>query len=276
MARTIKDIQADIIAAKENDATLSTLDSTSKVAIWRLWVYIMAVAIWTLEVLFDQHKADVEALIAAQKPHTLRWYQNKALEFQYGSDLVTGEDYYDNSSLSDDQIAAQMVIAEAAAIENNFTLTIKISGESGGELSPVDNDVYTALEYYFSEIKDAGVKLSIINNDADKLKLIVDVYYNPLVLKSDGARIDGASDTPVADAVKSYLRNLDFNGDFVLSHLIDYMQAVEGVEIPNVTECLCAKYDNPAFTNVTVKYNPYAGTLRIYDPGDLVINYIVA
>lgn len=274
MARTIKAIQAEIILAKENDAILSALDSTSKVAIWRLWTFIVASAIWTLEVLFDAHKSNVQDLIEAQKPHTLRWYQQKALSFQYGSDLVAGEDYFDNSLLDADQVAAQLVIAEAAAVENNFLLTIKVSGETNGELAPVSNDIYDALVYYFSEIKDAGVKLSVINNDPDKMTIKMDVYYNPLVLTSDGNRIDGASDTPVQDAINNYLRNLQFNGEMVLSHLIDYCQAVEGVEIPHVVECLCAKFDNPAFINVTVRYEPYAGTLRIYNDTDIELNFI--
>lgn len=274
MARTIKEIQAEIIAAKEADATLAGLDSTSATAIWRLWTYIVAVAIFTLETIFDAHKAEVNDLIANSKPHTLRWYRQKAMDFQYGSNLVYGEDYYDNSALTEDEIIDQRIVSEAAATELDSFLRVKVMREVSGELEPVTNDQYQAIDFYFSEIKDAGVKLELISQNADKLILEMDVYYNPLVLNSNGNRIDGTSSAPVQDAIKKYLRNLLFNGEFVLASLVDYVQAVDGVDIPHVVKCQCAKFDNPSFTEVTVRYNPFAGVLRLYNPGDLTINFI--
>ena len=47
MARTIQEIQTLILQAKAQEPALNELNSTSKVAIWRLWVYIIAVAIWS-------------------------------------------------------------------------------------------------------------------------------------------------------------------------------------------------------------------------------------
>ena len=273
MARTIKEIQAEIITAKEAQAGLSALNSSSTTAIWRLWTYIVAVAIFTLETIFDIHKAEVLDLIANSKPHTLRWYRQKALDFQYGSDLVYGQDYYDNSALTEDEVNAQKIVSEAAATEIDSFLRVKVMRELSGELEPVTNDQYSTIEYYFSEIKDAGVKLEIVSQNADKLLIEMDIYYNPLVLNSSGGRIDGASSEPVQDAIKSYLRNLNFDGEFVLAYLVDYVQKVDGVDIPHVVSCQAAKYDNPAFTNVTVKYNPFSGVLRIYNVGDLVLNF---
>ena len=49
MARSIQDIQQLIYAQKAQEPALENLNSTSKVAIWRLWVYIISVAIWSLE-----------------------------------------------------------------------------------------------------------------------------------------------------------------------------------------------------------------------------------
>lgn len=274
MARTIKEIQAEIIAAKEAQTSLSILSSTSATAIWRLWTYIVAVAIFSLETIFDIHKAEVNALILSSKPHTLRWYRQKALDFQFGSDLVYGEDYYDNSALTEDEVNAQKIVSEAAATETDNYVRVKVARELAGELEPVTNSQYNALDFYFSEIKDAGVKLELISQNGDKLKLAMDVYYNPLVLNSDGQRLDGADNEPVQKAIKNYLRNLRFDGEFVVASLVDYVQLVDGVEIPHVVSCQAAKYDNPAFTNVSVKYTPFAGYLRIFNPGDLVLNFI--
>lgn len=67
MARTIEEIQAEIYREKENYEELNELNSTSKTALWRLWIYIVAVAIWSLEKLFDLHRADINERIRVQK-----------------------------------------------------------------------------------------------------------------------------------------------------------------------------------------------------------------
>ena len=63
MARTVSEIQEEILRQKNQEPSLNTLNSNSKVAIWRLWAYITAFVIWTLEKIFDEHKKEVsEAL----------------------------------------------------------------------------------------------------------------------------------------------------------------------------------------------------------------------
>jgi len=84
MARSIEQINNEIIKAKESEPALVGLTSTSKVAIWRLWAYITAFVIYTLELIFDQHKAEVLDALTQLKPHTARWYRNKALAPHYG------------------------------------------------------------------------------------------------------------------------------------------------------------------------------------------------
>jgi len=75
MARSIEQINNEIIKAKESEPALAGLTSTSKVAIWRLWAYITAFVIYTLEQIFDQHKAEVLDALTQLKPHTARWYR---------------------------------------------------------------------------------------------------------------------------------------------------------------------------------------------------------
>ena len=64
MARSIQDIQQEIYQSKENEPALNELNSTSKTAIWRLMIYIVSVAIWTLEKIFDLHKKEVDEMLA--------------------------------------------------------------------------------------------------------------------------------------------------------------------------------------------------------------------
>jgi predicted peroxiredoxin len=275
MARTIAQIQADIISSVQADPALSTLTSPSATAIWRAWTYVVAVAIATLENLWDVFRAETLDEIARRKPHTLRWYQQKALDFQYGSALVEGQDFYDNSALTPDQIAAQKIIAQAAASEENDRLIVKVAKEVSGELEPLDSTEYDAVADYFAEIKDAGVRLTLRSFNADKLLLTMDIYYEPTILGPSGARLDGSDNEPVQGAIRNYLRSLAFDGRFVKSHLVDALQNVEGVYVPEVRVCLAAKYDVATFTTVDIEYRPYSGFLRLYDEStDLNLTFI--
>ena len=58
MARKIDEIYLAILQEKNLHTELDELNSTSKVAVFNLWAYIVAVVMWTLENLFDQHKAE--------------------------------------------------------------------------------------------------------------------------------------------------------------------------------------------------------------------------
>ena len=235
MARTIQEIQTLILQAKAQEPALSELNSTSKVAIWRLWVYIIAVAIWSLEKLFDQHRADIDKRLAELKPHTARWYRSKALAFQYGFDLLPDSDKFNNQGHTEEAIEASKIVKYSAVIEskNEGRLIVKIAGEQGDTLQPITDAQKQAFEAYLQEIKDAGVRLSVVNYQPDVLHLQMKIIYDPLVLDSNGQSIIHAT-KPVETAIKDYLKRLPFNGELVLAHLIDVLQQAEGVRIPHL------------------------------------------
>ncbi|ATA75217.1 nucleotidyltransferase [Capnocytophaga sp. H2931] len=235
MARSIQDIQEQIYQAKASEPALNELNSTSKTAIWRLMIYIVSVAIWTLEKLFDLHKKEVDEMLSELKPHTARWYRNKALAFQYGFDLLPDSDHFDNRGSSEDAIASSKIITYSAVVEskNEGRLIVKIATEQGGELQPISDEQKNAFETYLSEIKDAGVRLSVVNHPPDVLRLKMKIVYDPLVLDANGQSILDAT-KPVEDAIKTYLKNLPFDGELVLAHLVDALQQVKGVKVPHL------------------------------------------
>jgi hypothetical protein len=274
MARTITTIQNNIIAGVAANATLSPLlTSTSRVAIWRLLALVVATAIWTLETLFDIHVADVNETISKLKPHSLRWYAEKATAFQFGYNLVDDADYYDNTGLDETTVEASKVVAYAAVVEQDRGLRIKVARDVGADLAALTAPQLDAFEEYMKRIKDAGVRLNITSTAADELKLSLEIYYNPLVLNSAGGRLDGTVSEPVQDAVKEYLKNLPFNGVFVLQNLVDVLQLVDGVKIAHLVGSQ-ARYGLLPFQSFGVKYLPDAGYLRLANPGDLTITFI--
>ncbi|MEY4902835.1 MAG: hypothetical protein RLZZ292_650 [Bacteroidota bacterium] len=275
MARTIQEIQAEMITAIQGNLTLSALNSTSVVAIWRLITYTVAVAIATFENIQDGFRVDLLDMVARQKPHTLRWYQAKALAFQLGSVLPSGEDEYDNTLLTPAQVAAQKIIAHAATIEDNAVLLVKVAKQLGGELFKLSVIEYDAFSEYLFLIKDAGVNTLVISQDGDKLKLNMDIYYDPLVLTPTGGRIDGTDAEPVARTIKNYLKTLPFNGVFIKSRFVDALQVVEGVVVPEVRLCQATRFDSTNFISVDIQYKPYSGWLRFEDVNiDLNLTYI--
>ena len=191
MARTIEQIQNEILKAKETEASLNELNSTSKVAIWRLWVYITAFVIWTLEKIFDEHKKEISKLLSEQKPHTARWYRNKALAFQYGFNLRSETDLFDNTGKSKEEIENSKIIKYSAVteVEIESRLIVKIATESvapTSNLSPLTQEQKAAFDVYINEIKDAGVRITTINYLPDILKLQMKIYRDPLVLDENG------------------------------------------------------------------------------------------
>ena len=235
MARSIQEIQTLIFQAKAQEPALNELNSTSKVAIWRLWVYIIAVAIWSLEKIFDLHRVDIDRRLAELKPHTARWYRNKALAFQYGFDLLPDSDKFNNQGHTEEAIEASKIVKYSAVIEskNEGRLIVKIAGEQGDTLQPITDAQKQAFEAYLQEIKDAGVRLSVVNYQPDILHLQMKIVYDPLVLDSNGQSIIHAT-KPVETAIKDYLKRLPFNGELVLAHLIDVLQQAKGVRIPHL------------------------------------------
>lgn len=269
MARSIEQIQQEILTAKENETALQALNSTSKTAVWRLWMFITAVAIWSLEKLFDAHKAEVDEKIKQLKPHTCRWYRNKALAFQYGFDLLTDSDQFDNAGHTAEQIKNSKIIKYSAVTETaeESRLIIKIATEYNEELQPITTEQKQSFEAYLSEIKDAGVKVTVINYRPDILRLKMKIYRDPLVLDQNGQSIITGKN-PVEEAIKAYLKRLPFNGELVLAHLVDELQKVEGVRIPHImlveSKWIDASVNDYAnFQPIDVKTIPISGYFKI-------------
>jgi hypothetical protein len=211
------------------------------------------------------------------KAHKLRWYREKALAFQFGQALVNDEDYYDNTGLTIEAVIAMQVIKHAAMTESaEGNLRLKVATEINGELAPlsrVSPDQYTPFVAYMNLIKDAGVKLVIDTLPADKLRLSIDIYYDPLVIDLTGSRLDGSSVKPVEVSIQQYLKSLPFNGEFIIASLTDKLQSTAGVVVPQVN-WVNISYSGQPWVAVNARYVPYGGYLRIYDTTDLMINYI--
>ncbi|MGV4413880.1 nucleotidyltransferase [Chryseobacterium sp. T1] len=270
MARKLEDIYQSLIDYKEQQPELAVLDSTSKTSIWRLFLYIVAYASWVIETLFDDLKTEILAILDMLMPHTKRWYRRKALMFQYGFSLRPDTDVFDNTGKTAEQIEASKIIKYSAVTEavNESRLIIKIATENGGKLAPIQEIEKQAFDAYLAEIKDAGVRITVINYLPDILRLQLVIYYDPLLLTPEGASILNPSIKPVEVALQEFMKELPFNGELILQSLIDKLQVTEGVKIVQIINA-SSKWisdngvDYGDFQNVAVTKVPTSGYFEI-------------
>lgn len=270
MARTIEEIYDEMIAEKESKATLSGLlpvgagssfqdllndiTSLSKVANWRLWIYIHAFGTFVLETLFDRFKADVEILKAQAVYGTETWWIEQMFVFQFGDPLVI-LDVEGVAVLGYDPVNTTNQIIKAAAITSlGGVSTIKVAKESGGDLVALDTAEISALIGYVDKIQPAGVKVNVISLNADLIKTFAEIYYSALFVESEII-------TNVEAAIEGYFTAIDFGGVMNINRLIDAVQAVEGVNDIKITD-IQAKPVGGSYAVIDREYQTSSGYIK--------------
>ncbi|MDJ0363561.1 hypothetical protein QMK33_00235 [Hymenobacter sp. H14-R3] len=235
MARTIPVIKQSILDAIAASPILGgLLISTSAVSVFGLLAYVVAFAINVLETIFDRHMADVDAKLAAPQEGTTEWYAKIVKLFQQGDQLVVDDDgiHYPAGS------SGLLLVTQATAKENDTTgrLFLKVATDDAtapGGLRSLTAAELVQVRGYITRRKYPGTKLELVSREADALKLGANIYYDPLVELNDTNSATGLVPglrSRVASAITSYLRNLKFDGQVVVSKLEDAIQAVVGVE----------------------------------------------
>lgn len=281
MARTISTIKADLASQFMTNSTMASAygftvgdsfdDAFSKVSIESILLYIMAYCAYIVEVLFDTHKTEVNDIIDTMKPHTRNWYETKAKAFLFGYSLVEDEDFYDTNLLTDDQITAATVVKYAAAVEKSGIVYLKIAGGDSDNRTPISDGQKAAFEAYIKEIKDAGVVVYAVNEAPQYFGLDSTIYYDPMVLDSTGMKLEDGS-YPVKEAIEDFIASLKFNGEYRNASLVDVLQDIEGVVIPELAQSKWSN-DGETWTAIDAKVTPDSGYFKIYDSSHLNITY---
>lgn len=274
MARSIAEIYNEMITEKESSAALdallpadetyenllANLTSASKVAAWRLLFFIVAVSIWIHETLFDNFRDEIEARAAELYVGVPLWYRDQCYKFQYGDELVWDGLKYGYAEIDEEAL----IIERAAVIEVGSQVRIKVAKLEADLPAPLTTDELEAFELYMNSIKVAGTNIAVISRDADLLKVAYTVYYDPLVMNSDGELISDDTIKPVEIAINNYIQELPFDGVLNLTKLTDQVQAAEGVIDPLLTTAE-AKYGLLEYEAIAREYNADAGHMKI-DP----------
>ena len=255
MAQTTDEIQEEILTDIENASELPALEvltdneaqnisnvtNTSRAGVLRSLIYVFAQKASLIQQLWDVFKRDIEERISASRPFTQRWYRDTALAFQFGDDFDEFGEYATPTTNTEIQaVEDAQIIAKAAVVQTIINgvgaLRLKVAKDNGS-LQPLTSAELSAFQNYIEKKGAAGVFVQATSNQADDLKLEVDVYYNPLIIDNEGKRLDGEDDQPVQNAVKSFLKqknDQNFNGQLNLVELTDALQQVDGVVSPYI------------------------------------------
>lgn len=274
MARNISEIKSEAArefmrnerAAERYGFTPGTEfgDVFGAASVENILLYVWAVCAWTVERLVERHKAEVSAEIERMIPHRPKWYRDKVLMFMEGKELCGDSDEYDTEGMSESEVAAARVVKHAVATESRdaSVLTIKVAGERGGERCPLTAAQERELEAYIGEIKDAGVRTALVNMEADTFGCSVDVYYNALL---EPGQVRAACEA----AIREYIENLPFNGEYTNMALVDRLQDVEGVRIAELRGSEARAANESVTTRINARLTPAAGYFK---PGNITVN----
>jgi hypothetical protein len=272
--RTVDEIKQDITTDFMRNESVAALfgfkvgDSFtahfSKVSVVSVLFYIFACAAFVLERLFDSYRKEVDDRIEAIIPHRPKWYRDRVLAFMKDRTLIPDTDEYDTADMTDEEITAARVVKHAVADESDDAslLTIKVAGEQGDRRCPLDAQTESQLKAYIAEIKDAGVRTSLVNIAPDRFNCELDIYFNPMLLAS-------AVESTCRETIQNYIENLPFNGEYTNMALVDQLQKIDGVRIPELRSATTVAAGESVVTAIDARCVPAAG---YFEMGDVKLN----
>lgn len=223
MARQVSEILNELIATKNTITELDVYNSTSKRAIWRLWLYVVAVSIVVLEQMQDLYVSQVETILARSAAASKLWLQNKMFEFQY--------------SATDPQIVQLINLApQYPVIDTGLRIITACSVTSATPnivmLKVAKSDPYEALltaevnaaQDYIDTIGSAGISYNISSLNPDRIFIEGEIFFK--------GQYSAVIQTNVIATINNYFQTLsktNFDGSLKMSDLEGIIRNVVGV-----------------------------------------------
>lgn len=273
MAKEIRGYYDELVAEKNSMSTLNAhqpnIDSAqqlladiatpSKVADWRLWLWIAAFCTWLSETRWDRFKKETDEKIANNQYGSPPWWRVEVLKFQHGHELTYLNNKFQYAVID----PAVQIIKRAAIIESEGVVIIKVAKLAGNVPTVLTAQELTSFDAFVNKIRPSGVATTTVSRNADKLKVIGSIRYDAIIPLADVK-------ASVEAAIEAYITNLPFNGEFTLVALVDAIQKAKGVLIPTLTS-VEAKYGAIPYAVITERYIADAGYMTI-DPDFLLAN----
>lgn len=281
--RSIAEIYDELLAIKEgrseldgltpiNDSSAKFLNdnsSGSRVAVWRLWLWLVATGNWLTELIIKRHKEEIAEIFRSRMYGTLQFYQAICLDFQFGYSLEWNGRQYAYSDTDSIMALESKIIKRAAVVQATSQLQFKVAKETDGLIEPLDVDERSAFMSYLTALVYPGTNFVVISEAADDLRIDALIYFDPLILAPNGSMLSDSNVFPVHDAINRFVSNLPFNGRMNTQKLIDAIQAVAGVK-DIVVNALDARYGGLPYAAVGNEYVPFAGHMTLQEADSLI------
>lgn len=223
MARSINQIQQEIIAFKNAQPELAAYNSTSHRAIWLLWTYVVAAAIAIHEQLLDVYNASLETLLATLPAANKLWVQKKMFEFQYSAtepqivQIIDAVPQYPTKNTT-------LNIITGCSVTSMYPNEVTIKIVKGDPYAPLSTPELNAAQDYINTIGVAGINYSVVSLNPDTLYVVADVYYQ--------GQYSSVIQDNVQTNVENYLKSLsvtNLQGLLKISDLENSLRTAIGV-----------------------------------------------
>ena len=255
MARSTATIQATMDAEQALQTDLTTLNSPSQTAIYRLWKFITSTIINYLEQLWDIYKAELETQISAAAVGSNAWLQSRVLKFQYSASTPQVLAVDSNFAINYPTIDTTLQIITRCSVTTTSQRVCLVKVAKSDPPVALSAPELSSLSGFLSDLNFAGVNYVAQSLTSDKIYIDADIYYNGQYASTISAN--------VIDAINAYLAAIPFDGKIKLMSLIDAIQAVTGVT-DVVLKNVAIRADATAFANKTYLVQNKTSIIPLY------------
>lgn len=256
MARSIPVIYQQLLAQKNAQANLASLNSNSQVSIWNLWLWIVATGQSLFEQLCDQFQVTLTTIVTNAPVFSAPWYSAMLKYFQYSAtnpQIVAQDPTTFAVSYANVNASLNIITQNAVINTSNGLVTLKVASNS----TPIETAFpgsTAALKSFLSAIGIPGTQFVIISQTPDHATCACTVYYD--------ASYSGVIAANLQTAYNNFLSAIPFNGTFEVSDLEAALKAVTGVK-DVVIGTLYVKVANDGYTGINYLMQTIAGNPTI-------------
>jgi len=259
MARTTAEIQATMDTEQAAQPALSTLNSTSQTAIYTLWKYIVSKCQNVLEQLWDEKKTELENIIFQGITPSIYWVRAKTFEFQYDAttpQVIELIDLIPRYRVID---TTKRIVTRAAVNTGAGYGVVNVAKNEPPEKMTAPE--LAALQDYFTAAGDgttqaigigyAGQSISFDSYDPDRIYIEGEIFYS--------GQYSATFPSDAILKIETYISNLDINGVFRVSQMINALAELDGFNSIDIVE-MVARPATTGFGGGTVLYLASAGS----------------
>lgn len=262
MARTVVQIQQQMLDEKASQTALSGLTSTSQTAIWRLFIYVISVGINIFEQLQDLFKNEIETIVTNNYIGSSLWWKTITFNFQYHATIPQVLQINETAM----KIAYQTLdttkrIVTRASIKTDLNRVVNIKVAKSDPPAPLSAPEAASLLGYLTLQRPDGITFNLINATADKLYLAGTIFY-------DGQYASVIKEN-VKTALNAYLTDTNnFDGTIKVIDIEVLIRSVTGVSDVQLTDVWIRPDTTPIANSIKMVENstlmitksiPYAG-----------------